>query len=402
MKHNTILFALLLTLSLHQIGFTQDNNKDCSCQLLEETEENDAKVIALAEYIQDSFFEYEKTGFDEKFDKCSFENRIVSGYNIDTNDEFTKGFLSGINDTTKGLSQNILNAIENGAYYNLVNYQYSAEVMTYYFTFRLYSEDIGINYHDYQVCWDGEKFKFNDIYIYITGENISSTLRRVLLLSQPSKKTFKKLFNKNTGNEFIKLLEAKEFAEKGNFKKAYETIDELKGPFSKEKFVLLLKGNYASNYNDKIYEEDLVEFAELYPNDPTLYLKEIDFNILKGDFDKALQNVNKLEYETEDDFLNLIRGNLFMMSEDFEKAEKNYKYMIDNYPDLLEGYVGYIVSLNFQERFEEIISTVEILIEKGYEKKLLVDFLEEDEADGSNPLEAFLASKVYKKWKRKS
>ena len=171
---------------------------------------------------------------------------------------------------------------------------------------------------------------------------------------------------------------------------------------STEKFTLLIKANYASSFDDELYENTLKEYADLYPQDPTLYLKKIDYNIIKGDYNKAIQNIDKLIFETEDDFLNLIKANVYILDKDYKNAEIHYDYIVENYPDLLQGYIGYIIALNFQNRFEEIIVVIEDLIEQGYDKDALLDFLEEKEPDGTNELEAFVKSKLYKKWKRKS
>jgi len=402
MKLNTTALLLLFSIFSNQMSYTQDNAKLCSCQLLKETEENDAKVIEMAEYIETSFHNIETKGFNEKFDIKSFINNITDNQEIDLDDQYTLGFMKGIEDTGSALSKKIANLIEAGAYYNLINYQYSAEDMAYYFTFRLYSEETGINYHDYKVCSDGETVKFNDIYIYLTGEAFSKTLQRIFLLSKPTENNVSKLFGAKPNNGILTIVEAKKLAEEGKYEEAYTKISQMKGALAKAKFTLIIKASYASGYDDKLYEETLVEFAELYPNDPTLYLKQIDYNVLKGDYDMAIENIDKLMFETNDDFLNLMKANAYLAKEDFKNAEKHYKYMTENYPDLLEGYVGYMVSLNFQNRFEDILNVVKNLLEQDYDKDALLEFLEEKEPDGSNALEAFVSSKVYKKWKLKS
>ncbi|GGW67057.1 hypothetical protein DFQ11_103212 [Winogradskyella epiphytica] len=388
-----VLFIVFFSLTSH----SQAPLIDCDCERLEETEENDAKVIELAEYIQSSFYELESRGFDEKFDIDAFKCHIAEYQEIDLNDDFTKGFMQGVSNTGSTLSKSIINTIETGAYYNLVNYKYNVEEMTYYFTFRLYSEATGVNYHDYKVCTDGETLKFSDIYIYLTAEHFSSTLRRIFLLAQPKDEN-----SRTIDNSVFNMLEARKFATQGKFEEAYNRLSEIKGPMAKEKFTLLTKASYASSFNDELYEEALKEFSELYPNDPTLYLKQVDYNILKGDFKTARQNVDKLIYETNDDFLNLLKGNIYVLEGDYINAEKHYKYMTSNYIDLIEGYIGYMVSLNFQNRFEEVLEVVKHLIAQEYDKDALLEFIEEKEPDGSNALEGFVNSEVYKNWKRNS
>jgi len=402
MKFNTTIFLLLFIICNYQLSYSQDTDQPCSCLLLKESEENDEKVIELAEYIETSFHNLSSDAFNEKFDVPSFLNSIIDQNQIDKKDGFTRGYIEGISSTGKKLSQQITNSIEAGAYYNLINYRYNVEDMAYYFTFRLYSDDIGVNYHDYKVCSDGEHLKFNDIYIYITGEPLSSTLQRIFLVSKPPEESPNSPATTDATKNIFYFVASKKLAEQGKHKEAYDKISQLTAPMSTEKFILLIKANYASTFDDELYENALKEYADLYPQDPTLYLKKIDYNIIKGDYNKAIQNIDKLIFETEDDFLNLIKANVYVLDKDYKNAEIHYEYIVENYPDLLQGYIGYIIALNFQNRFEEIIVVIEDLIEQGYDKDALLDFLEEKEPDGTNELEAFVKSKLYKKWKRKS
>lgn len=401
MKLKTSMLLVIFIWFSYQTSYSQIDEKDCSCINLKETEENNAKVVALAEYVEASFHELETNGFDEKFDIDTFICLLTDNENINRDDAFTLGFMKGLEKTGSQMSKNILSAIESGAYYNLINYHFSVVDMTYYFTFRLYSEEIGINYHDYKVCADGENIKFNDLYIYLTGEPLTATMQRLFLLSKLSENTYDKTYDVGR-NDILTIVEARKLAEQHKYEEAYNKISEIKGPMAKEKFNLIIKASFASAFNNEVYEKTLEEFASLYPNDPTLYLKQVDYNIIKGDFNKALLNIDKLIYETNDDFLNLLKGNAYFLKKDYEKAEFHYKYMTENYPNLLEGYVGYMVSLNFQNRFEEILTVIEHLLSENYDKKALLDFLEEKEPDGTNLLEAFVTSSTYKNWKRKA
>ena len=149
-------------------------------------------------------------------------------------------------------------------------------------------------------------------------------------------------------------------------------------------------------------DKELENFAELFPNDPTLYLKLIDYYILIGNHRKTQENIDKLLYETEDDFLNLLKAKAFLDSSEYDKAEDHFAYMTQNYPYLIEGYIGYICTLTYQYKFEEALKVTDDLIEQGYDKKELTDFFEEKDEQGQNELQLLVDSKVYKKWKRKS
>lgn len=401
MRTPIINFCIIKLILISSFSFAQNNISQCRCDLLKENKINDEKVIQLAQTIETSFANVSADGFNEKFNNKSFLDLVVTSDNIDKNDAFTKGFISSIKDSGKALSKKILNEITEGAYYSLINYRYSVPDEAYYFTFRLYSNETGINYHDYKVCLDGEKLMFNDIYIYLTGEHLSDTFKRLLVMSKPQETTMSKFLKLKTDNGVPEFLKAINYQKKGDFKAAYQSFNAITGDMAKEKFILILKSLMASNFSDKLYEKSLEEFAAVYPNDPTLYMKQIDYYLLKEDNDKALECIDKLMYETDDDFLNIMKGNIYYSSLDYENAKNHYNYMVANYPDLFEGYVGMISCLTELENFEEAVNLTDVLIEKGYEKKVLTDFYEEKEPDGSNALEKLVASKVYKTWKKK-
>ncbi|WP_179352470.1 tetratricopeptide repeat protein [Winogradskyella vidalii] len=401
MKLKTTISFLFFIVCSH-LSYSQEKPQICSCLLLKETEENDTKVIALAEYVEASLHNLSTDEFNEKFDVPSFINGVTNHQLIDSENSFTKNFMEGTSTIGKQLSQQLVNLIETGSYYNLINYRYNIVDRAYYFTFRLFSEETGVNYHDYKVCSNGETLKFNDIYIYLTGEPLSTTMQRIFLLSKPIGKEDAYALNSDNHRNVFLFLESQKLAKKGKYEAAFNTISKITSPMAEEKFTRLTKANYAMAYDGKMYEVLLEEYAEQFPKDPTLYLKLIDYYIVKGNFKLAIKNIDKLMYETDDDFLNLLKGNVYMLSEDYETAESHYGYIMQNYPDLFQGYIGYIVSLNFQNRFEDIIIVIEDLLEQGYDREALLEFIEESEADGSNQIDAFLSSKKYKKWKRKS
>ena len=160
-----------LFLFIFQLAVAFQGKSICSCELLKESKENDEKVSAIAQEIEASFLDLSIDGFKQYFDNESFKYNLLKGIDIDANDSYVKGFLNGVGKAGDKLALKVLNEIENGAYYNLINYRYNIVEKAYYFTFRMYSEETGINYHDYKVCSDGKNIKVNDIYIYLSGEH---------------------------------------------------------------------------------------------------------------------------------------------------------------------------------------------------------------------------------------
>lgn len=206
----------------------------------------------------------------------------------------------------------------------------------------------------------------------------------------------------STLNSMFKVMNAQKLLQEGKVRQAYEMVDAITGPMKNEKFFLLIKALIASSYDDKIYEDILSEFAELYPDDPTLYLKLIDYYFLKENYKMVHIYLDKLMFETDDDFLNLMKAHAYLLQEDFINAEKHYNYIKVNYPASFSAYIGEMISLSYQNRFEETLAIAQNLVDDGYDKNELIQFFEEKEPDGSNQLEDFVKSKIYKDWKSKS
>lgn len=393
----TILFLLIF-----QFVIAFQDKSICSCELLKESKENDEKVSAIAQEIEASFHDLSTDGFNEYFDTESFKVKLISNIDFSSNDPYIRGFLDGVRDAGNKLALKIINEIENGAYYNLINYRYNIVEKAYYFTFRIYPEETGINYHDYKVCSDGKDIKVNDIYIYLSGEHLSETLNRIFKMSLEDEKN--NTFNSkgSTLNSMFKVMNAQKLLQEGKVRQAYEMVDAITGPMKNEKFFLLIKALIASSYDDKIYEDILSEFAKLYPDDPTLYLKLIDYYFLKENYKMVHIYLDKLMFETDDDFLNLMKAHAYLLQEDFINAEKYYNYIKVNYPASFSAYIGEMISLSYQNRFEETLAIAQNLVDDGYDKNELTQFFEEKEPDGSNQLEAFVRSKIYKDWKSKS
>ncbi|EDP69613.1 hypothetical protein FBALC1_05493 [Flavobacteriales bacterium ALC-1] len=402
MKLNLHYVILIFYFFAFQFSEAQQENKKCLCELLEQSEANDKKVIELATEIEESFHNLSQEGFQKHFDSQSFMESILSGTGADTNDSFTRGFIEGVGDTSKKLGLKILNEINNGAYYNLVNYHYDVPEKAYYFSFRLYSEETGINYHDYKVCSDGENINVNDIYIYLSGEHISETIKRIFKISLSEKDNDSIDPEDSTINGVFQVLNARKLAESGKPKEAFEKLNKIKGPLVEEKYFLLIKILFAASVNDEIYEDTIAEFAKLYPEDPTLYIKLIDYYILKENYKLVQENLDKLIFETEDDFLNLIKAHIYLIQEDYVNAEKYFNYIKENYPEIFDAYIGEMVSLTYQEKFKKAIEIAQVLVDEGYDKQELMKFFEEKEPDGTNQLEALITSDEYKKWEKKS
>ena len=381
-------FILLITTAL----FSQVNP-------IEETEDNDKKVEELGYFIETSIHESNNEGYISKFDLDDFGKKITKMTNDDKeqyffSQGFLKGLLEGIDEYPKKLSAHV----ENGGYYDFISYRYESEAKTYYMLFRFFSEESGVNYHDYRVVDNNGEFKFSDLYIYLSGEHLSDTFSRMYMTALPKNKLAKFVKGDYFG-DYEKFTEAVNLNRSGKPAKAYKVLNSIKGELANEKFLLLIKIQISYQLDDESYIASIEELKEKHNNDPTMYLTLVDYYILKEEYDRAFDLIDNLQIETNDDFLYYMKGNVEFLSDDYESASNYYAYIIENYPDFFQGYAGYLIATTKQQKYDDAITVLNKLVELEYDKDAIIEYLEEDDETGINVLEDLVKSDAYKTWK---
>jgi len=359
-------------------------------------EANTEKIIEFGEYIQASIHESKPENYSEKLNTETFFDRMLSNFpEIDPEDEYVLGFIEGLNEAINAFPAKIIYEVETGSYYDFINYRYDLESQTYYALFRLYSLESGMNYHDYRVQKKDGEFMFSDMYIYASGEYFTQTLGRILSYSLP------KDDSNNANSDSDQLMKALLFNKNGRYEEAYHTMNRIDSKLSKEKFFLVFKTLIASQLDEAKYLKSLEDLMETLPDDPTIALNKIDYYIFKEEYFEAIQVINQLQNETEDDFLNFMKGAVAFLDGNYDLAHNMFSYTIENYPDFFEGQAGYLNVIIMMEKYDEAIAYLDTLLEEGYDRQSLATYLEEEDENGENILDAFIQSEAYKTWKTK-
>ncbi|OUS02756.1 hypothetical protein A9Q86_02785 [Flavobacteriales bacterium 33_180_T64] len=399
LKKLSLFFSVALL--CNALIFSQDRIKDVLKDTITYSEENTNKVIAFGEYLSNTIHNKDVDSFLSKLNNTFFFERVLNQVpNVNREDNFIKGFLAGLKQALDSFPNEIISEIENGSYYDFISYRYDTEAQTYYILFRLYSAETGMNYHDYRIHKINGEIQFSDMYVYLTGEHFTQTLGRMMTYSLPDEQLFE-LKKSPAENDFKALFKAIMYNNNGNFEKSYEIMDDLKSEISKEKFFIIFKSLVASNIDEEKYLKSLEELINTFPEDPTIGLNRIDYHIYKGEYFEAIQVVNQLQNETEDDFLNYIKACIAFEDKNYDLALNLFKYTIENYTDFFEGQAGYLNTLVVMKNYPEAVNYLNTLISEGYDKPIIIEYIEEDDEYGENILEAFSKSKDFKTWKKK-
>lgn len=399
LKSLPFLFLLLCTSNLKI--YAQEDWNETLKDTMSFSDENTQKVIEFGTLIENSIYASDPDVFIANLNTDLFFERVLSDFDkVDRKDNFIEGFLIGMRQGLKAFPDEIITEVENGAYYDFISYRYAAEAQTYYALFRLYSSETGINYHDYRIYKNNDEIQFSDMYVYLTGEHFTSTIGRMMSYSIPNNPLLNQKISSNNG-ESKALYKAAILNSNGKYEKAYKIMDGLKSEFSKEKFVLIFKSLIASQLDEAKYLKSLEALFTAFPDDQTIALNKIDYHIYKGEYFEAIQVINQLQNETDDDFLNFMKANVALQDSNYDLAINLYKYTIDNYPNFFEGQAGYLSTLILMENYPDAAKYLDTLIAETYDKQALIEYIEEEDEYGENILDAFTKSEDYKTWKIK-
>ncbi len=365
-----------------------------------ESEVNDSIVMSFGQEIENLIHQKNSKAYIDNFDYRRFVQRItyVEGGEKSLA-EFKKSFYKGFKKGVHEIPDRIISEVEAGGFYDFISYTYDIQSMSYRMLFRLYSEETGLNYHDYELVNKNSQFQIVDIYIYSTGENLSESMNKIFLSSVPKSIVEKILKPKNTGDA-AHFAEASKAIKQQDFENALNHLDKIKGDIKNKKIFHVIKVQAASQLADDIHLKALEAFKDQYPDDPSGNLMFVDYYVLKGDYQSAILALRKLQEATNDDFLNYLKANLFYEAGQIEKAIDNYKDVVENYPDYSTAYLNLLGLYTEKGMYAESIGLIDSMLSANFFlPNEMVDYIEATEPDGSNILEALVESIEYQKWK---
>jgi protein involved in temperature-dependent protein secretion len=234
----------------------------------------------------------------------------------------------------------------------------------------LLSDDRGMNYHDMVVVKQlGGRIRVVDIYVYLSAEMISSTMRRTYISIAASQN--KSILEKLSGKEKEFAEHFREFARMAallrskQFRRATQIYDRLPKSLQKDKNVLILRLLASQEVSDEEYVKAIDAFRRHHPNDPCVDIMSIDRNILDEKYDDALDSVGRIDKSVGGDpYLDVLRANLLFLKEDFPLAKKRAQRAIKAEPTLISAQ-WVLVNLSLIEgEFDETTRLLNVINEK--------------------------------------
>lgn len=302
--------------------------------LLKENKVSRQEAIDFSKTLEASFKERNPDIFNNIFDAGTLKKRIKEA----SNDKLTDRMLSDVPDQIqkRKMGDQIAKSLgRDGMYQFIKSYEKNGKQ---HLIFRLFG-DGGLNYHDIELVHSGKEIKAADMYIYLTGENLSKSLADIFLQlgdyydTQPGERDFAQSVSD------IRKLIAEE-----NYEKALSKFESLPDTLKKQKLFQIMHVQITAKIeNDSAYKNALSEYQNLYPAEPGMYILFLEIHFSRLEYDKALEDVNKMDsLINKDPFLDYYRGLIYKAKNDDKKAQTYFESLYKNMPSFGNGIIELI------------------------------------------------------------
>jgi predicted Zn-dependent protease len=286
------------------------------------------EAMAVARSLEESMSRRSTGKFNELFDLDALNKRIRE----QSHNTLHKAMVDGALSTIKSgeLSRQMVISLGDKGTYQLVK-QYEKGNHQ-HLVFRLYNQQL--NYHDYELIKKGDKVKISDIFIYVSGENLSTTYAESLQSMEEHSAAAKNIDNSELG----KIQRIKNYLNHEEYQKADELFKTLPALIRNQKLYKIIYIKIASGLQTDKYLAELNRYQQEYPDAPNMYLLMIDAYVLKKDYAGALKCVNSLDsLINKDPFLDYFRGLIYKQMADRSNQVMTLENLHKNMPDFGAG-----------------------------------------------------------------
>lgn len=285
------------------------------------------EALALAHRIERSVTQHDYSLLNRIFDEKAFAGRVAKAGGVFLKKELIQEAMEGFHKREFG--KQVFDALGDDGSYELIK-QYEKDHKQ-HILFRLYDGN-SFNYHDYELIKrEDESVKAGDLFVYLSGENLSKTFADALLhvIKDLPKEELEKLDQIKTMNSLIAQR---------NYEKASRYYDELPASLRKTKSYQLIHITICQSLSNEKYLQAINEYRSLYPHDPNMYLMMVDAYTLQENYPMALESVNKLDSLIDKDpYLDYQRGLLCLLMKDTARALGYLEQLNKNMPAFKKG-----------------------------------------------------------------
>lgn len=285
---------------------------------------SEKEALELAKDIENTANNNDPSVLNDLFNISALTDRIKEKSKEDLPDAMFAGFKSTFNMKSFGIQVTTL--VKEGSYRLVRTYENNNKR---HILFRAFGNG-GLNYHDYSLIKTSGAIKADDVYVYITGEEISSTMANLLDASMSSSDDPAQL-----SDDMRNLLKMKEYQKNKDYSSIIELYESTDEKYQKNKSLQVIYISACQKTDASKYKSALENYAAAFPDAPNTYLLMIDLYVMNKEYEKGIEAINKLDSLVKGDkFLDFFRGNVYLALENSEKAKTCYDNVFKFYPTL--------------------------------------------------------------------
>ncbi len=382
-----IFFFFLITIA----GFSQKNNS-----AIKNTPKNDSLIKKYGLSISKSIATQNPSFLVKNINSAQiYTSIILKDPKNKALHKFNKKFKPLFHKRLQSFPEEISNAVQNGDFYNFVSYHFDERDKTYHLIFRYYTNQYGLDYHDYRILKANTHFYIDDIFVFSTNQKLSESLKLFYLSTVP-KKEITSLLKKTEYKPILMLKNFVDAANKNDYKSAYKHITILqKSLQNKDRFTAFLKLEIAASLTEEAYVDTIENILQNFTKSPNTQLVAMQYYYANKEYEAIFKCINLLENFTHDTFLDFEKGNLYFAKKDYESAAVFYKNMLKNYPEFNTPKFSLLVVFDRTQQFDKAVQLCnKIIATTSYTKPQLSTKIKER-------LSQFSTSNQFKKWNKK-
>jgi hypothetical protein len=290
------------------------------------------EALELANRIERSVAAHNEAFLDDIFEQKRFAQRVLDEAHQRFNLTLAREAQTAITEAHWG--RQVVSAIRGGGSYALVH-QYEKDGHQ-HLLFRLFEGSSAINYHDFELVKTDKGVKALDVYVYMSGEELSKTLAESLVLMTD------KLADMTPDDQqkILHIRKINELIEGGNPEDAAGYYNQLPNDLRTQKLFQLIHLRIAQKLGDTVYLAALNEYKTNFPHDPNLGLLMLDAYVMEKDYSSALAAINRLDTALhKDPFLDYYRGLVYKLMDDPGRSRFCLEQLHNSMPRFGKGVV---------------------------------------------------------------
>ncbi len=307
----------------------------------------DDEVLAFTQRFSDVIASGDFDAASDVFDWNTLTKRALEGVNLPPQERASimRGLLQSLRKRSS-LIANIHHQVAEGGSYQLMKiHEIEGQPRA---LFRLLGVSGGVNHHDVVLAksMDG-RCRAIDMYIYVSGEFTSTTMKRTLLRLLADQ--HRSLIGRLTGQDRLLVKHAADLqnmaaALQTNPRESLRIFHTLPLELQCDKSTLLARFTAAQTVGDEQeYLQTLADFRRVYPQDACIELLSIDYFIARREYEKALQAVDSANHAVGgDSMFDVMKANVLSEFNRLDEARALALAAIDTEPTLFPAWLALV------------------------------------------------------------